>query len=204
MRGPQNWTHVIVLAVIGFAAALAISVAIPIVLRSALATFGDSEGQLLQPIVSLASALLAFAGVGISGVIGLNLLRQDHDAEARSVAAALSGECRDLAALFLARSKRLQELLDDKESDPVTIALNDTYPLPTVIYEAVAPKIGLLPVDLANSTVVIYGRALGYKMEVDRTRSRLRWQRNVLRQQDIAGMFQEQGKLLASFARLSK
>lgn len=206
MNHRYGWSSIVVLAIVGLAGALSLSVAVPMALRTALVNSGDVDASLLQPIVSLASAMLAFAGVGISGLIGLQVLRRDrvegHDAEARAVAAALSGECRDISTMFGARGDYLKRKLEEEQGDPLTINLGATYPLPTIIYEAVAPRIGLLGVKLAQSTVLRYGRALAWKAETEVTRSRERWLEAKGRQYNLAVEFKNYSEVLARFAGL--
>lgn len=112
MTRQYGWASVVALSIVGLAAALSLSIALPIGLQFVLTSLGEARGLLLQPIVSLASALLAFAGVGISGLVGLQVLRRDraenNNLEARAIAAALSGECEDLAGMFRARSDHIQ------------------------------------------------------------------------------------------------
>jgi hypothetical protein len=202
-----GWAGIVVLAIMGFAAALATSVAVPLALRSALLQLGDADVNLLAPIVTLASALLAFAGVGVSGLIGLHVLRRDRaetqHASARAVAAALSGECKDIAGLFKIRIATAKARLERSQDDSVTLNLNQSFPLPTMIYEAVAPNIGLLGVELANATVLTYGRALVWKSYGSQTMTKGEWWEAIRIQELRMRNFEQHSDRLAAFAGLS-
>jgi hypothetical protein len=150
--------------------------------------------------------------VGISGLVGMQVLRRDraenYDTEARAVAAALSGECEDLAGMFRARAEHILERLKQHgkahETAEITMDLAEIFPLPTVIYEAVSPKIGLLGVTLAKSTVVSYGRALVWKSYAERTMDGAAWARDMYRENQLEGLFRHQAQELARFAGLEK
>lgn len=210
MTPRYGWSGVIALAIVGLAAALALSIALPVALRQLLIALGDLDASLLPPIIGLASALLAFAGVGISGLVGLQVLRRDRaentGEEARAIAAALSGECEDLAGMFRARAdfilERLKQHGTTDQTVMITLNLAEIFPLPTIIYEAVSPKIGLLGVALAKSTVVSYGRALVWKSYAERTMAGADWARDMYRENQLEGLFRNHAQELAKFAGL--
>jgi len=154
-----------------------------------------SEDGFAQLVAGIVGSTISFFGVALSGLIGLHIVRRDRfdqlDWERRSLAAALAGECFDIAGVLDARASMMEHRIGDAAEDQITLDLRELPHISTAIYEGNTARMGCLGPALAEKTVLLYGRALVWKNYGQLKRTRASWQASVARNREIASMLKQ-------------
>lgn len=194
---PPSMSGVVVAAVLVFAVAVALASGLSSAVRGLLRVSDDGYAQLVAGIVG---STVSFFGVALSGLIGLHIVRRDRfdqmDWERRSLAAALSAECFDIGGVIEARATIMGTRLDEAEGEPVAINLRELPYISTAIYEGNTARMGVLGPELAEQTVLLYGRAFVWKNYGETKQTRLRWEHAIKRNNEIAVMLKKHAQVL--------